>query len=222
MTDAAGRSIRVKICGLARNEDARAAEALGADLLGVVLTDGFRRSVPLEAAPAVVAGTSVPKVAVLVDESPEAAVAAARAVGASVLQLHGAESVATVRELRSRGDWRLWKAVRARTLGDLHRAVDAMGDQVDGFLVEGWREGVVGGSGARIELDPAEVRASIPDHLDFILAGGLTPGSVAGAVARFSPDVVDVSSGVEREVRRKDRSLVEGFIRAARAASSSR
>lgn len=208
----------VKICGLTRNEDAVAAEKLGADLLGVVLTPGFRRSVARSAAAAVVAGTTVPKVAVLVDESPERAVAAARSIGATILQLHGEEDRAAVRALRERGEWTLWKAVRARSPSDVRAVADRLGDDVDGILVEGWREGVTGGGGARLELEAEEVRSALPREVRFVLAGGLEPGSVRQAVARFGPDVVDVSSGVEREVGRKDPALVAAFVRAARGA----
>lgn len=207
---------RVKICGLTRNADALRAEALGADLLGFVLTDGYGRSVPPEAAAAVVAGTTVRRVAVLVDEAPGEAVRLADRIGASVAQLHGDEDRETARAVGAGGEREVWKAVRARTLDDIRRVVDEMGDVVDGILVEGWREGVVGGGGAEVSLHADEVREAIPDHLTFVLAGGLEPRSVAEAVARFRPHVVDVSSGIERAVGVKSEALVEAFIRAAR------
>ncbi len=216
MTHSPGDGLRVKICGLTTNEDARSAERLGADLLGVVLTPGFGRSVPVGSAGGVVAGTRVPRVAVLVDPSPEDAEAAATAIDATVLQLHGDEGPELVREIRSRGAWVLWKAVRARSLADVERVVESLGPQVDGILVEGWREGVVGGAGVVVDLDPVAVRGAIPGALDLILAGGLQPTTVSDAVARFRPDVVDVSSGVESTVGRKDAGLVEAFIAAAK------
>ncbi len=210
-----GDGPRVKICGLTANEDARSAERLGADLLGVVLTPGFGRSVAVGRAGAVMAGTGVSRVAVLVDPSPDEAEAAAAAIDATVLQLHGHEGPELVREIRSRGAWMLWKAVRAGSLADVERMVESLGPQVDGILVEGWREGVVGGAGVVVELDPAAVRAAIPEELDFVLAGGLRPTTVSDAVARFRPDVVDVSSGVESTVGRKNAALVAAFIAAA-------
>lgn len=212
---------RIKICGLTRNEDARLAEGLGADFLGLVLSEGFGRTVPRDLAASVVAGIRASTVAVLVDEPPETAADLARRIGASVIQLHGDEPVDEVEELRRLGAWRLWKAVRADTVDDLRRMVDRFGRAVDGFLVEGWREGVVGGGGVALRLEPTVVRGMIPSECDFVLAGGLTPESVGGAVARFGPDVVDVSSGVERSARVKDSGLVKSFIEAARLASFS-
>ena len=212
---------RIKICGLTRNEDARLAEGLGADFLGLVLSEGFGRTVPRDLAASVVAGIRASTVAVLVDEPPATAADLARRIGASVIQLHGDEPVDEVEELRRLGAWRLWKAVRADTVDDLRRMVDRFGRAVDGFLVEGWREGVVGGGGVALRLEPTVVRGMIPSECDFVLAGGLTPESVGGAVARFGPDVVDVSSGVERSARVKDSGLVKSFIEAARLASFS-
>lgn len=216
-----GDHLRVKICGVTRREDALAVEAAGADYLGMILSAGFSRSVDLAAAPAIVDGVTTMTVAVLVGEEAEAAEAAARAIGAGVIQLHGEEDPSVLADLHTRGAWKLWKAVRARSGEDVARTVEMYADVADGILVEGWRDGIVGGGGARVSLDPAEVRALVPEQLDFVLAGGLTPDSVADAVAAFEPDVVDVSSGVERAVGEKDVDLVSRFVAAVHGARGS-
>ncbi|HET9949483.1 MAG TPA: phosphoribosylanthranilate isomerase [Longimicrobiales bacterium] len=207
----------MKICGLMRPEDACAADDAGADYLGVVLSAGFGRSVPLEDAGRIVEGTRVEKVAVLVDESPEGAERAAAAIGAGVLQLHGEEDPAVLAELRRRGPWTLWKSVRARALEDVERAVERYAGVADALLVEGWKEGVTGGGGARLELDPARVRALVGEGLELVLAGGLRPETVAEAVEAYRPDVVDVSSGVEAAFGRKDATALRAFVMAAKS-----
>jgi len=217
VTDVGGR-LRVKICGLCRREDVLAADAAGADYVGVVLSEGFSRSVDVAAAPALTEGVRAVPVAVLVDESPEGAAAKAEALGARVLQLHGSEPVEVVRALAETGRWALWKSLRVRRADDVDRAVERYGDLVQGLLVEGWKDAVIGGGGA--VLDPlrfSDVRAQLPGGLDMILAGGLDPDTIGEAVARFLPDVVDVSSGVEVETGRKSHDLVRLFIQRARA-----
>jgi phosphoribosylanthranilate isomerase len=51
----------------------------------------------------------------------------------------------------------------------------------------------------------------------FALSGGLTPDTVATAIAMTGADLVDVSSGVERAPGEKDPDLVKRFIRAAKS-----
>jgi phosphoribosylanthranilate isomerase len=212
--------LRVKICGVMRREDALAVDRAGADYVGVILSAGFSRSVAPRRAAAMVEGIRPITVAVLVEEDAAAAEAAARWIGAGVIQLHGEEPPSVLADIRTRGSWKLWKAVRARATEDVERAVERYADVADGILVEGWKEGVVGGGSARLDLDPERVRALIPEHLDFILAGGLDADSVADAVAAFRPEVVDVSSGVERTRGDKDHALVERFVEAARGAAA--
>jgi phosphoribosylanthranilate isomerase len=134
-----------------------------------------------------------------------------------VIQLHGSEPPEAVAELARRGAWRLWKSIRARGPDDVREAAERFGPWVQGILVEGFREGVVGGGGAR--LDPAgfpHLRGLVPGPLLLVVAGGLSADTVAAAVDHFAPDVVDVSSGVEIEPGRKDPALIARFIQEAR------
>ena len=52
-----------------------------------------------------------------------------------------------------------------------------------------------------------------------ILAGGLRPTNVIDAIRLLSPDVLDVSSGVESETGVKDPMLVEQFVAAVHSAA---
>jgi phosphoribosylanthranilate isomerase len=208
----------VKICGITTPEDALVAQELGADYLGMILSQGFSRSIlPDEAVDiGFVAETSL--VAVLVDESLDEAQRIAELSGASVIQLHGEENVEYVEELRRRGMWTIWKAVRVRDPEDVTRAVEALGTSVDGLLLDGWHPDRPGGSGVSFSWEGVRVmRDQIPSALKVIVAGGLTPGNVADAVRALRPDVVDVVSGVELNIRRKDPELIGAFVRNARS-----
>jgi phosphoribosylanthranilate isomerase len=52
-----------------------------------------------------------------------------------------------------------------------------------------------------------------------VLAGGLTPETVAEAVALVQPEIVDVSSGVERQPGIKDPNRLARFVEAVFADS---
>ena len=203
----------IKICGITTPQDALAARELGADYLGMILSQGFPRSILPDEAVDIGLVAEAPLVAVLVDESLDEAERIARLSGASVIQLHGDEDSDYAEELCRRGGWAIWKAVRVRDPEDVTGAVEALGASVDGLLLDGWHPG----SGASFSWEGVRVvRDRIPHDLKVIAAGGLTPGNVAEAVQALRPDIVDVSSGVELHVRRKDPELIQAFVRNAR------
>jgi phosphoribosylanthranilate isomerase len=212
----------VKICGLTTERDARVAIEAGADYLGAILSEGFARSVQPEVAAGFVIPDGPPVVGVFVDATPRSAAEAVRRARAGLIQLHGEESPDVVRTLREEGPWKLWKAVRVRSADDLLRALDDYGTLVDGLLLEGWHAQRGGGAGAGFSWDlVASVRSSFPADLTFVAAGGLVPGNVREAVARLTPDVVDVSSGVESRRGVKDPQRVRAFVRNARVGQGS-
>ena len=207
----------VKICGITTPEDALVAQELGANYLGMILSQGFSRSILPDEAVDIGLVAETPLVAVLVDESLDEAQRIAELSGASVVQLHGEENVEYVEELRRRGMWTIWKAVRVRDPEDVTRAVEGLGTSVDGLLLDGWHPDRPGGSGVSFSWEGVRVmRDQIPSALKVIVAGGLTPGNVADAVRVLRPDVVDVVSGVELNIRRKDPERIGAFVRNAR------
>jgi phosphoribosylanthranilate isomerase len=209
--------VEIKICGITTPEDAVAARELGADYLGMILSLGFPRSILPDEAVDIGLVADAPLVAVLVDESLDEAERIAYLTGASVIQLHGDEHRDYAEELRRRGKWAIWKAVRVRDPEDATRAVVAFGASVDGLLLDGWHPDRPGGSGASFSWEGVgALRDRIPHDLRVIAAGGLTPPNVADAIQALRPDIVDVSSGVELHVRRKDPELIRAFVRNAR------
>ena len=86
---------------------------------------------------------------------------------------------------------------------------------VRAVLLDTYKKGVLGGSGE--PFDWRWVRAA--KRLGpIILAGGLTPENVGEAVRRAAPYGVDVSSGVEAEIGKKDHKKLQQFIAAAKGA----
>lgn len=211
----------MKICGLTRRVDAEHAAGCGADYVGVVLAPGGRRSVAVEDAAIMLRdlGPLPPrKVGVFVDADPDQLRRAAEGIGLDVLQLHGDESPATVRAARAEGPWEVWKAVRPRNAAEFLDALDRYGADADGLLLDGWSDEARGGTGECFPWEAvAAERRRVPHHLALIAAGGLRSANVAAAIALLSPDVVDVSSGVEHSPGAKDPHAVRQFVSRVRA-----
>jgi phosphoribosylanthranilate isomerase len=204
---AAGDRVRVKVCGLTRPEDALAAEAAGADALGVVFAAGSKRRVDVARARSVLArvGPFVARVGVFVDAPVAEVLEAVRGARLSAVQLHGSEDAATVEELARHVP--VVQAVRWSPAWD--PAVFAAAP-IAALLVDGPEPG----SGQAFDWDAAA--ASLARGPRWVLAGGLTPDNVATAVARLRPHGVDVASGVEQAPGVKDPAKLRAFVAAVR------
>ncbi len=219
-------STEVKICGLCRPSDARLAQESGADYLGVVLAPSPRRQEAeaaleiweaAEGAEARRGRLTARRVGVFVDAAEDGAIDTAARLGLDVLQLHGAESPELCRRIGAAGDWRVWKAIHVDRGTDLVREVGRYAGAVDGVLIEGRSDRGEGGVGARFDWEiAASARQIWPEGLTLIMAGGLTAGNVSSAVQVVGPDVVDVSSGVERVLCEKDPEKLRAFIAAVK------
>ena len=206
----------VKVCGLTRHEDARAATEAGAAFLGAVFAPGGRRTVTPEAARVIFGDLPARRVGVFVDASLEELEAAARAAGLHVLQLHGDETPELAAGLRARG-WTVWKALRPRTGAEFAAEAPRWAGSVDALLLDGFSTAARGGTGAEFPwTEVAENLDALPAGVSLITAGGLRPDNVAQAAGILHPDVVDVSSGVESSPGIKDADAIRRFITAVR------
>lgn len=204
---------RVKICGLTRPTDAAAAVAAGASYLGVVLAGGGRLVTTEQAAAIRAAAGSVPVLGVFGDQPVERILAVSRVAGLAGAQLHGAYRREDAARLRAAG-LLVWRVVRIAAPGDLDRLAETSVD-ADAVLVEPRVEHALGGAGVSLDLAVAREARGRLAGVTMVLAGGLTPGSVAQAVALVRPEVVDVSSGVEHLPGIKDPEKIARFMEAA-------
>ncbi len=200
---------RIKVCGITTEDAARAAVDAGADHLGLVFCASPRR-VTIERAAALTAEIPASWIGVFSDSRPSEVVRLARSLGLAAVQLHGNETPEECRAIRERAGIPLWKAV---DLG-IPTAEEPYLESVDALLVDAGR----GGTGRA--LDWAVVAARFPRgrrSLPVILAGGLDPDNVAGAIREARPDGVDASSRLECAPGVKDPELVRRFVTRARA-----
>ncbi|HEX2166317.1 MAG TPA: phosphoribosylanthranilate isomerase [Longimicrobiales bacterium] len=208
-------NVAVKVCGLCRREDARVASEAGAAWIGVILAPGRSRSQTVAQAGVILEGAAARRVGVFVD-APAAAVAeAARDLSLDAVQLHGDESAADVRTIRSLVTCEVWKALRVRDADAFTGGARTYAEDVDALLLDGWSPTAHGGTGTRFDW-AAVAAAGVPPGVRLIVAGGLAADNVAEAIALLRPSIVDVSSGVESATGVKSPEKIHAFVAAAR------
>ncbi len=204
--------MKIKICGITNTEDAEVAVAAGADALGFVMYRKSLRWVEPATARSIIAGLPpfVLPVGVFVNEEAERVRALMDECGFALAQLHGDESALYCQTLGRPA----LKALRLKDRGTFLTLAEFQGfANVRGILIDAFSDQAYGGTGQTIDWTLAqEVARSAP----VILAGGLNPANVAGAIRMVRPYGVDVSSGVEKSPGKKDPDKVRAFIEAAR------
>jgi phosphoribosylanthranilate isomerase len=204
-------STRIKICGITRPDDARAAVEYGADAIGLVFYSKSPRFVSLDTASAIAAiiPPFVSIVALFVDEPASDIQRTLECVPIDLIQFHGEESAQFCDQFR-----RPWiKALRVRPDIDLPSACTRY-SKARGVLLDSFQEGVPGGTGKSFDWQ----LAAAPLPLPIVLAGGLNAENVAAAIGALHPAAVDVSGGVESSPGIKDVERIQQFIAAVRNA----
>lgn len=198
----------VKICGNTNVEDALDAVEAGADALGFVLIGGSPRAISRKRISEILAllPATVMSVGVVADEDPVFIRDLLRVCPFNTIQFHGNESPEEV--LRFKGRARIFKAIRVKDESSLAQIPAYRG--VDAVLLDTYHPRYLGGTGATFDWGLA-VKAK-EFGLPVILAGGLTPTNVYGAIRQVQPFGVDVASGVESAPGVKDPQLVRSFI----------
>ncbi|HEX8074265.1 MAG TPA: phosphoribosylanthranilate isomerase [Thermoleophilaceae bacterium] len=208
---------RIKICGVARAEDALHAAELGAWAVGLIFHEPSPRACPVEVAEQI--GIELKRraevVGVFVNAQLDQVALLADRCSLTVLQLHGDEGPAYCREAARRTGCKVMKAQRVKDAASV-RQIEAF-REVDLHLLDTHAEDVRGGSGATFEWELARHhRSPVP----LVLSGGLHAGNVAGAIAAVRPFAVDSASGTEAEPGRKDPARVEALFEAVREADA--
>jgi phosphoribosylanthranilate isomerase len=214
------RTVKVKICGITREEDLEVACGLGADMVGFVLEiSSSPRNLRLKKAKCLfnLVPENVKSVLVTVPNNLKQVLEAYNLLKPDIIQLHG-ENFLDLRLLKE-------KLPRAALIKVVHVAGEEAIEKAayeasffDGILVDSYAPGKHGGTGLVHDWSISKrVRDAIyPKPL--ILAGGLNPTNVLRAVETVKPYAVDVSTGVESNPGFKDPAKVEAFIRRAKQA----
>jgi len=189
--------MRIKCCGITRPEDARYAEACGADAIGVVIfSPTSKRSVTPERAREIfdAVGPFTTTVAVSDTASPED-LEAVLALQPDALQI---SHPFVFREKP--------RVTLIRVIG----RNDPLPTDCDAIIVDESH-----GSGKNFDLSHARETVQ-KTTLPVILAGGLTPENVADAIRQVHPYAVDVAIGIETAPGIKDQAKIAACIELAR------
>ncbi|TXI29021.1 MAG: phosphoribosylanthranilate isomerase [Nitrosomonas oligotropha] len=202
-------SVRVKVCGITRSEDAIAAVQCGVDAIGFVFWPHSARYIDPESARRIaeVIPPFICTVGVYVDPDAAWVEETARAAKLNLLQFHGNESP----EFCNQFSQPYIKAIRVKPDTDLLQYAQRYG-AAKGLLLDTYAADMPGGTGLAFDWQLIPQQLSLP----LILSGGLNPDNVAKAIKQTQPWAVDVSSGVEASKGIKDEKKIIAFMQGAK------
>lgn len=203
---------RVKICGITRVKDALTAVAHGCDAIGLVFYGPSLRNVDIQRAAEIVAALPpfVSSVGLFVDAMPDEVNTVLAEVQLDLLQFHGEESPDACRLY----GLPYMKAVRVRDDTNLLQYATQYQD-ARALLLDAFLPGVAGGTGHVFDWSLIPQQLPVP----VVLAGGLTPDNVAGAIRQVRPYAVDVSGGVEESKGIKSAAKIAAFMQGVQNAA---
>lgn len=206
--EATADAIRIKICGLRTREDADAVNAVLPEYTGFIFDPTRRRYISPERAEELRRSLDprIRPVGVFVDASVQEIVDVLSRCRVDAVQLHGRENNEYIASLRGAAraafperELLIIKAFRIDSTGDVRLAEASAADLI--LLDHG-----PGGTGEAFDWS-----LLTNCRRPFILAGGLTPENVQGAIAKCRPWGVDASSSLETDGR-KDPEKIRCFV----------
>lgn len=209
LTAAEGKRPLVKICGITNSSDAHAAAGAGADFLGFVFSEGSGRCTDGRAVRNIRASFQENVrpvfIGVVTGTDGEKGREAVRLVESGVLdgiQYHGCCAPGGVPG---------YAAVRIQSDADVGLTENLLKKGQYRVLIDAFADGKPGGTGRQIPESLVR-KASLLSPL--WLAGGITPGNVNSVIEKFSPELIDISSGVERAPGIKDHEKLKRLFEA--------
>ncbi|MEM1237311.1 MAG: phosphoribosylanthranilate isomerase [Pseudomonadota bacterium] len=208
-------AVKIKFCGITRQEDVVGAAAAGAAYLGFNFFPKSPRYVtPVQAGElAALVPEGITRVALVVDPTDALLDEITGAAAMDMIQLHGSETPERVTDVKARYGLPVMKVLAVGDASDLEKiaAYEAVADQL---LIDAKPpKGAVlpGGNGVAFDW---RLIAGRDWALPWMLAGGLTAANVAEAVRLTGATQVDLASGVESAPGVKDAGMMAGFAAA--------
>ena len=198
----------VKVCGMREAENIRAVEALGVDWMGFIFWEHSSRCVSQRPA---YLPTRAKRVGVFVDAPLDVVCQYVEAFGLDVVQLHGSESPAYLRDLRNAlaGTVLIVKAFSIATRDDLLQT--SLYEGLADFFLFDTKAQLVGGNGRKFDWN---VLAHYDGSTPFLLSGGIGPDDAARLSAFSHPRLagIDLNSRFEAAPALKNVELLKQFL----------
>jgi phosphoribosylanthranilate isomerase len=212
------RSVRVKICGITREEDLAVAVAAGADAVGFLVgVPSSPRNLTLERAEILLRQVPifVDSVVVTAPQNISDVVEICERLKPTAIQLHGKKHL-DASEIREKiRDTRLIKTIYVKK-ASLSEATIKDSKIFDAILLDSFTKNQLGGTGRIHDWTLSRQIKEAVAPTPVILAGGLKPENVKEAILKVQPYAVDVASGVELRPGIKDPEKIRAFVENAK------
>jgi phosphoribosylanthranilate isomerase len=200
----------IKICGICELETIEAISSMEIHYLGFVFYPPSPRHLEIKQAKELFSAVPdhMEKIGLFVDPSNETLDDALTALELDLIQLHGNEQPERVLEITETYHLPIIKALRVGSQDDVSQSI-LFEDICDFILFDSKIEGLQGGSGKSFNwelLDKLKLSTS------WGLSGGLDENNVKRALSKLTPDIVDISSGVESAPGKKDITKIKAFV----------
>ena len=205
--------IEIKLCGLKEPSHIEAAFSLGIKYLGFVFFDKSPRFLRNDNAKSLISLTppGIIKVGLVVNPSDEC-LNSISGLNLDMIQLHGSESIDRVKEIKSKFNFSLIKAIGIKEKKDLD-LVERYSEVADHLLIDAKpssNTSLPGGNGIKFDWTILEKKSwSFP----WFLAGGLNANNITEALRMTKAKKVDLSSGVEDSNGRKSINKITSFVK---------
>lgn len=198
--------VKIKFCGITNKQDAIKAAEFGVDMLGFVFYKKSKRYVEPKTVRDIVNELPpyIAKVGVFVDEDAQKVSEIMQDCLLDMLQFHGEESPAYCDMFKD--SYKVIKAFRIKDKNSLKGINDYNADY---YMLDTYSPKTAGGTAKVFDWNLIEGYELLRP---VILSGGLIPENVRQAIQKVSPYGIDVSSGIESSVGKKDPGLMKKFV----------
>ena len=201
----------IKICGINDKNSMLAAIDAEADYIGLVFYEKSPRNLELVIAETLITFRNKKSkiVALTVDANDEFINEIKKKIAPDYFQLHGNETPARCKEIRSKFNTPIIKGLGIRDKTNLEENTKSFENISDMMILDAPSSNLPGGNGKQFDWN---ILKGYNSKTKWMLAGGLNLNNVEDAIKSTNAPGIDVSSGVEVSKGIKDPVLIQNFI----------